>query len=245
MYCTANCLELKNVSFSYGDKEVLHSVNMSLKKGGQYAIVGPSGSGKTSIINIITGLYSINSGSIAINGSLLNDRCLKEWRRWFTVVSQDNLLFSTSIEENLFFGLDSLPSEEEIVLCLKKACLDGVISINDLEKNIGEQGMALSGGQRQRLQIARAYLRKAPIIILDEATSNLDVKTERCVLNNLLKLHEYDISIVISHRLSTIIDSDVIFFIEDGQLLDQGKHRDLVERCPSYRLFVQKSFLEN
>lgn len=212
-YNNVDYLELKSVSFGYNDNEVLHDVSMRLEKGGRYAIIGPSGSGKTTIINTITGLYSANSGAIAINESLLDGQHLEEWRRWFTVVSQDNLLFSTTIKENLFFGLDFVPSEKDINKCLKNACLDEIISVGDLEKSVGEQGMSLSGGQRQRLQIARACLRKAPILILDEATSNLDVKTERRVLDNLLRSHEYDISIVISHRLSTIIDSDVIFFI--------------------------------
>ena len=176
---------------------------------------------------------------------MLDGQHLEEWGRWFTVVSQDNLLFSTTIKENLFFGLDFVPSEKDINKCLKNACLDEIISVGDLEKSVGEQGMSLSGGQRQRLQIARACLRKAPILILDEATSNLDVKTERRVLDNLLRSHEYDISIVISHRLSTIIDSDVIFFIEDGYLLDQGDHRELIERCPAYRFFVQNQLLKD
>lgn len=244
-YNNVDYLELKSVSFGYNDNEVLHNVSMRLEKGGRYAIIGPSGSGKTTIINTITGLYSANSGAIAINESLLDGQRLEEWRRWFTVVSQDNLLFSTTIKENLFFGLDFVPSEKDINKCLKNACLDEIISVGDLEKSIGEQGMSLSGGQRQRLQIARACLRKAPILILDEATSNLDVKTERRVLDNLLRSHEYDISIVISHRLSTIIDSDVIFFIEDGYLLDQGDHRELIERCPAYRFFVQNQLLKD
>lgn len=244
-YNNVDYLELKSVSFGYNDNEVLHDVSMRLEKGGRYAIIGPSGSGKTTIINTITGLYSANSGAIAINESLLDGQHLEEWRRWFTVVSQDNLLFSTTIKENLFFGLDFVPSEKDINKCLKNACLDEIISVGDLEKSVGEQGMSLSGGQRQRLQIARACLRKAPILILDEATSNLDVKTERRVLDNLLRSHEYDISIVISHRLSTIIDSDVIFFIEDGYLLDQGDHRELIERCPAYRFFVQNQLLKD
>lgn len=244
-YNNVDYLELKSVSFGYNDNEVLHDVSMRLEKGGRYAIIGPSGSGKTTIINTITGLYSANSGAIAIDESLLDGQHLEEWRRWFTVVSQDNLLFSTTIKENLFFGLDFVPSEKDINKCLKNACLDEIISVGDLEKSVGEQGMSLSGGQRQRLQIARACLRKAPILILDEATSNLDVKTERRVLDNLLRSHEYDISIVISHRLSTIIDSDVIFFIEDGYLLDQGDHRELIERCPAYRFFVQNQLLKD
>lgn len=244
-YNNVDYLELKSVSFGYNDNEVLHDVSMRLEKGGRYAIIGPSGSGKTTIINTITGLYSANSGAIAINESLLDGQHLEEWRRWFTVVSQDNLLFSTTIKENLFFGLDFVPSEKDINKCLKNACLDEIISVGDLEKSVGEQGMSLSGGQRQRLQIARACLRKAPILILDEATSNLDVKTERRVLDNLLRSHEYDISIVISHRLSTIIDSDVIFFIEDGYLLDQGDRRELIERCPAYRFFVQNQLLKD
>lgn len=244
-YNNVDYLELKSVSFGYNDNEVLHDVSMRLEKGGRYAIIGPSGSGKTTIINTITGLYSANSGAIAINESLLDGQHLEEWRRWFTVVSQDNLLFSTTIKENLFFGLDFVSSEKDINKCLKNACLDEIISVGDLEKSVGEQGMSLSGGQRQRLQIARACLRKAPILILDEATSNLDVKTERRVLDNLLRSHEYDISIVISHRLSTIIDSDVIFFIEDGYLLDQGDHRELIERCPAYRFFVQNQLLKD
>lgn len=244
-YNNVDYLELKSVSFGYNDNEVLHDVSMRLEKGGRYAIIGPSGSGKTTIINTITGLYSANSGAIAINEGLLDGQHLEEWRRRFTVVSQDNLLFSTTIKENLFFGLDFVPSEKDINKCLKNACLDEIISVGDLEKSVGEQGMSLSGGQRQRLQIARACLRKAPILILDEATSNLDVKTERRVLDNLLRSHEYDISIVISHRLSTIIDSDVIFFIEDGYLLDQGDHRELIERCPAYRFFVQNQLLKD
>ena len=131
-YNNVDYLELKSVSFGYNDNEVLHDVSMRLEKGGRYAIIGPSGSGKTTIINTITGLYSANSGAIAINESLLDGQHLEEWRRWFTVVSQDNLLFSTTIKENLFFGLDFVPSEKDINKCKEiqtRAYMDKMIRV--------------------------------------------------------------------------------------------------------------------
>lgn len=171
---------------------------------------------------------------------------LDDWRSLFGVVSQENTIFTGSVLDNLTFGLDYKPSEEKIQEALRVANLHIDIERlpNGVHTQIGERGLKLSGGQRQRLQIARAYLKDADILILDEATSSLDSNTEKIITDNFKKLMSDKTIISIAHRLSTIVDADRIYFIENKKIKDFGTHFELMERVPEYKRFVEEQIIK-
>lgn len=224
-------IELKDVCFEYKKGiPVLKHVNLSVNKGETIAFVGNSGGGKTTIVNLLPRFYDVTSGSIQIDGIDIRDFTLKSLRQNFAVVFQDNFLFSGSIRENIMLGNEGA-TLEQLDKAVQMAFLDEFISTlkDGLDTQIGERGILLSGGQKQRVAIARAFLKNAPIVILDEATSALDNKAEAIVQKAIDNLMEDKTVFVIAHRLSTIQNADKIVVINEGQIVEQGTHEELLQ----------------
>lgn len=224
-------IEFKNVNFEYvADTPVLKSINLKVNGGSTTALVGNSGGGKSTVVSLIPRFYDVKDGSVAIDGVDIRDYSVESLRNNIAVVFQDNFLFSGTIRDNILMGKPDA-SDEEINRALEMAYLkDFVDELEDgLDTDIGERGSLLSGGQRQRLAIARAFVKNAPIVILDEATSALDNKSEAVVqkaINNLMKDRTV---FVIAHRLSTVQNADEIVVINDGEIIERGKHEDLLK----------------
>ena len=225
-----NTIEFKDVNFEYvKNTPVLKNINLTVRKGETVAFVGNSGGGKTTIVNLIPRFYDIKSGSITIDGVDIRDYTLHSLRQNIAVVFQDNFLFSGTIRENILLG-NKNASEEQIHQAVKMAYLDEFIATlkDGLDTQIGERGILLSGGQKQRVAIARAFLKDAPIIILDEATSALDNKAEAIVQKAIDNLMKDKTVFVIAHRLSTIQNADKIVVINQGEIVEQGTHSELL-----------------
>lgn len=236
-------IELKNVYFSY-DKEspVLENISFKANQGEVTAIVGESGSGKTSILRLISRLYDYNTGEILIDGKDIKGISTKSLFEKISVVFQDVTLFNTSIMENIRIGKQDA-TEDEVKLAAKLANCDEFIEKlpKGYETIIGENGLELSGGQRQRLSIARAFLKDAPILILDEISANLDVDNENKIQESLNKLIKNKTVIIISHRMKSIENVDKIVVIDKGKVESIGTHKELLEKSKVYRTLIEKS----
>jgi len=221
------CFE--NVHFAYGQKTVLHNINLSIPSGKSVALVGLSGSGKTSIANLIPRFYDVKKGRITIDGTDIRELNLHDLRHLMGIVGQEAILFNDTVHNNIALGKPNA-SREEVVNAAKVAHADAFISElqNGYDTNIGDLGMKLSGGQRQRLSIARAILKNPPLLILDEATSALDTESERLVQEALDNLMRDRTSLVIAHRLSTIRNADIIVVLDEGKIVEQGTHDELI-----------------
>ena len=229
--CHGN-IRYENVSFGYTpDKQVLKSINLDIKAGETIALVGNSGGGKTTISSLLPRFYDVTKGAIKIDGIDIRKIDLKSLRDNIAIVFQDNFLFGGSIRDNIVLGRSDV-SEERLQQVLKSACLDEFISTleNGVDTQIGERGVLLSGGQRQRVAIARAFIKDAPILILDEATSALDNKSEKVVQQAIENLMKERTVLVIAHRLSTVCNADKIVVINDGKIVEQGKHEELLQQ---------------
>ena len=223
-------IQFNHVDFEYNEGiPVLKDINLNVKAGSTIALVGNSGGGKTTIVNLIPRFYDVKNGSITIDGTDIRDFSLKSLRDNIAVVFQDNFLFSGTIRDNILLGKEDA-TEEEINQAIKMACLDEFISElkEGLDTKIGERGSLLSGGQRQRLAIARAFIKNAPVVILDEATSALDNKAEAVVQKAIDNLMQDRTVFVIAHRLSTVQNADTIVVINDGEIVEQGTHEQLL-----------------
>ena len=226
----------KNVSFSYeDDTEVLHDISFKAPKGTVTALVGTSGSGKSTIAGLVTAFLNPNSGIILVDGNDLSKVDLRSYRNQLGVVLQDDFLYEGSIRENILFPRP-LASEEDLLEAVKGAYVNEFTDRfeNGLDTIIGERGVKLSGGQRQRISIARALLAKPKIVILDEATSNLDTQSESFIQKSLAVLMSNRTTFVIAHRLSTIQKADQILVIEEGNILERGKHDTLIKAKGRY-----------
>ena len=238
-----NQIDFNNVSFNYGDTRVLNEINFSIKKGQNVALVGESGSGKTSLINLIPRFYDVSEGELTIDGKNLKSLYIDELRSLISLVSQDAILFNTSIIENIAFG-ESEPDIDRVIEAAKNAnAHDFISSFSDgYSTVIGERGNKLSGGQKQRISIARAIYKNPEILILDEATSALDMESEKLVQQALDKVMEKRTCIIIAHRLSTIKSADLILVLSDGKVVERGNHKDLISQNGVYkRLFELQS----
>ena len=229
-------ITLTDVKFGYHDKEILHGVNMELAAGTVNAIVGPSGSGKSTIAKLIASLWDVNSGSIKIGGVDIKQLSLTDFNQKIAYVAQDNYLFNESVRENIRQGNPNATDEQVIEVTKKSGCYDFIMQLeNGFDTIVGGAGGHLSGGERQRISIARAMLKDAPIVILDEATAYTDPENEAILQNSIAKLVAGKTLIVIAHRLSTVKDSDQIFVINEGNVEAHGTHEDVLASCPLYK----------
>jgi subfamily B ATP-binding cassette protein MsbA len=240
-----NSIEYKNVTFSYnGEKKVLRNVDLEIPKGKTVALVGQSGSGKTTFVDLLPRFYDVNEGSIQVDGVDIRDYKMKDLRNLMGNVNQESILFNDTIFNNIAFGVESA-TMEDVVAAAKIANAHDFISAseNGYDTNIGDRGGKLSGGQRQRLSIARAVLKNPPIMILDEATSALDTESERLVQDALDKLMENRTSLVIAHRLSTVKNADLICVFHEGEIVERGKHDELIEKDGAYKKLYDMQLL--
>ena len=237
---------LKNISFKYDEKNVLENININIPKNKKVALVGLSGSGKSTITNIITRFFDNYKGDIMIGSENIKKIHLKDLRDNISVVTQETILFNDTITNNIKYGkLDA--DDDEIK---KVADLAGINEFSDtlekkLETEIGESGIKLSGGQRQRVAIARALIKDAPILILDEATSSLDNITEKSIYKTINDLMKNKTILIISHRLSTIEDSDIIYVVDNGKIDSFGSHEELLKNSKIYKKLQIREKLEN
>lgn len=232
-------IEFKNVSFAYGERQVLNNVNFTIPKGKTVALVGPSGGGKSTLMDLVPHFMEPQSGEILIDGENINNYTSHSLRSLLGVVNQESILFNDSIFNNIAFGKTNI-TKDEVIAAAKIANAHNFIIETEkgYETNIGDRGTKLSGGQRQRICIARAVLNNPPIMLLDEATSALDTESEKLVqdaLNNLMKNRT---SLIIAHRLSTIQNADIIIVLENGQIVEQGNHLELLENNGLYRKLI-------
>lgn len=229
-------ISLQNVRFSYQDTEILHGINMEIADGTVNALVGPSGSGKSTIARLVASLWDVDSGAIMIGGVNIKDMPLSEYNKYVAYVSQENYLFDKSVMDNIRMGREGATDAEVIEAAKKCGCHDFIMSLeNGYQTICGGSGGHLSGGERQRISIARAMLKDAPIVILDEATSYTDPESEAVIQSALSKLTAGKTLIVIAHRLSTIADADKIFLIHDGNVEASGTQQELLKRSELYR----------
>ena len=234
-------ITFENVSFGYDKTKIINNMSFEIKPNERIAFVGKSGAGKTTIFSLITRLYKTNKGKILLDGNNINDLTCSTIRDNMSIITQNPYIFNFSIKENLLMAKENATMKEIREAC-KLACIDDyIMSLPDKYNTmVGENGVILSGGQKQRIAIARALLMKTEIILFDEATSALDNETQSKIqeaINNLKG--EYTI-LIVAHRLSTIIDSDRIFVVEDGKIVDSGSHKELLEKSEIYKNLYNK-----
>ncbi|MBP1533767.1 MAG: ABC transporter ATP-binding protein, partial [Ruminococcus sp.] len=226
---------LKDVHFSYSDKEILHGISMTVHDGEFVALVGPSGSGKSTVARLIASLWDVNSGSITLGGVDIRNIPMDDYNKHIAYVSQDNFLFDLTVRENIRLGRQSATDKEVEEAAKRCGCHDLIMSLeNGYDTVVGTSGGHLSGGERQRIAIARAMLKNADIIILDEATAYTDPENEAIIQRSVAKLVEGKTLIVIAHRLSTVKDADRLYVIKDGDIAEQGTHEHLLEKGGLY-----------
>jgi subfamily B ATP-binding cassette protein MsbA len=223
---------------------VLNDIQLSVKKGEVLAIVGMSGAGKTTLVDLLFRFFDATSGGIFIDGININDYRLKSLRDSLALVTQETFLFDDSIQNNIGFGKDGA-TDEEVMDAAKAAHVDFFVQHLDegYETRIGERGVKLSGGQRQRIAIARAILRNAPILILDEATSSLDSESERLVQGALQNLMAERTTFIIAHRLSTVKHADRIIVMDKGEIVESGTHEVLLAKSGLYQKYYNMQFV--
>jgi ATP-binding cassette subfamily B protein AbcA/BmrA len=236
-------IKLQNVTFRYDEGDnIVKNVNFTILSGKVTALVGPSGSGKTTLFSLLERYYEPQEGSISYGNHAIRDFSLASWRSQIGYVSQESPLMSGTIRENITYGLDREVSDEELKIIAQMAYADGFIAElpEGFSTEVGERGMKLSGGQRQRIAIARALLRNPRILMLDEATSALDSTSERVVHEALNNLMIGRTTLVIAHRLSTVVDADQIIFLDKGSITGMGTHDELVNKHEKYREFARQ-----
>ena len=240
-------IEFRNLTFRYPDGEfdALENVSFTIKAGENVGLVGKTGSGKTTLVDLILRTYNVPDGTVFIDGHDVNDITIRSVRQGCAYVPQDNFLFSDTIENNIAFGVRER-NRDTIIHAARMADIDS--NIQEFGKGygtiLGERGVTVSGGQKQRISIARALMKDAPILILDDSVSAVDTKTERTILENLRTTRAGKTTILIAHRISTIEKMDKILFIEEGKLAAVGTHTDLYASCPAYRKMVDLQRLE-
>lgn len=237
-------IEFKDVEFSYQDTKLFSGLNLKIKAGESLALVGPSGGGKTSLVSLIPRFYELNSGSITIDGYDINQLELKDLRKQIALVTQEPLLFSGTIRENILLGSDLYHADKtsaELDALLEKAIEDSFVAnfAKDLDMQIGEGGNQLSIGQRQRLSLARAFISDSPIIILDEPTSALDNESQEFIYKSIEKLRQGRTVIIIAHRLDTVRSCDRIIYLEKGNIVEEGSHEELLAHGKAYSALLK------
>ena len=232
-------IEFDNVCFSYENKEILHGISVKLPDKTTTAVIGPSGSGKTTLCNLIARFWDVDSGSVKIGGKDVREYTLESLMEQISMVFQNVYLFADTIENNIKFGRPDA-THEEVVAAARKACCDDFIEAlpDGYDTVIGEGGASLSGGERQRISIARAMLKDAPIVILDEATANVDPENEDRLQKAIEELTRDKTIIMIAHRLKTVRNADQILVVDGGRIVQQGRHEDLIGQKGIYHDFV-------
>lgn len=240
-------IEFRHLNFTYPDGEfqALEDISFTIRAGESVGLVGKTGSGKTTLVDLILRTYNVPDGTIFIDGHDINTIAIKDVRNACAYVPQDNFLFSDTIENNISFGTDK-KAHSAVVQAAVLADVDS--NIKDFQKGygtvLGERGVTVSGGQKQRISIARALMKDAPILIMDDSVSAVDTRTERTILSNLRETRSGKTTILIAHRISTIESMDKILFIDEGRLVAAGTHTELYESCPEYRKMVDLQKLE-
>ena len=238
--------EFKNVTFSYDKEEVLKDISFKVNANETVAFVGKSGTGKTTIFNLLCKMYEVGQGEITIDGININDLTKDTIRGNITIISQNPYIFNMSIKDNLRLVKENI-TDKEIKEACKMACLDDFIETlpDKYDTIVGEGGINLSGGQRQRLAIARALVQKTEIILFDEATSALDNETQAKIQQAIENLQSTYTILIIAHRLSTVINSDRILFLNDGKIEAEGTHLELLNKCPEYKKLYEAEIFKN
>ncbi len=240
-------IEFRNLTFRYpgADYDALSDVSLKINAGENVGIIGKTGAGKTTLVDLILRTYNVPDGTLFLDGHDINSLPIHTVRKYAAYVPQDNFLFSDTIENNIAFACDN-GEHAEVEAAAKMADVHGNISefSEGYETVLGERGVTVSGGQKQRISIARALMKNAAMLILDDSVSAVDVKTERVILDNLRTLRRGKTTILIAHRISTVKDMDKIVFIDDGRIVDVGTHDDLYARCEAYHDMVELQRLD-
>ena len=238
-------ITFKNLTFRYpgGEFDALRDISFTIKAGQSVGIVGKTGSGKTTLVDLLLRTYNVPDGTVFVDGRDVNSVPIADLRAGCAYVPQDNFLFSDTIANNIDFGMGKPDAAAEAAVL---ADVDENIKSFPLgyETVLGERGVTVSGGQKQRISIARALLRDAPILILDDSVSAVDTKTEKTILNNLRRVRQGKTTILIAHRISTVQDMDLLLLLDEGQLIAAGNHQSLMDSCPAYQKMVQLQQLE-
>jgi ATP-binding cassette subfamily B protein len=240
-------IEFKNVSFTYEDTNIvaLKNISFELEKGQTLAVLGKTGSGKSTILTLISRLYDTTMGEVLIDDKSIKKINLNNLRDSIAVVPQDAFLFSDSIKNNIKFGKENATDDEVINVAKKAVVHDNIKTFSKgYDTVLGERGITLSGGQKQRVSIARAFIKEAPVLLLDDCLSAVDTETEEQILNNLLQLSEQKTTIIVSHRVSSAKNADKIIILDEGQIIQQGSHNQLIEVEGYYKELYNKQLLE-
>ena len=243
----AGSVEFRDLTFRYpdGEYDALKNISFTIHAGENVGLVGKTGSGKTTLVDLILRTYNVPDGTLFVDGNDVNSVPIRQVRAACAYVPQDNFLFSDTIAENIGFGTDNAPLEKVTEAAILADVDSNIRDFSEgYETVLGERGVTVSGGQKQRISIARALMKDAPILILDDSVSAVDTKTEKAILENLRKTRRGKTTILIAHRISTIERMDKILFLEDGELAAVGSHGELYESCPAYRKMVDLQKLE-
>lgn len=238
-------IQLCNVNFAYGNKKILNNINMSFKNGCITAIIGSSGCGKSTLVNLLFRLWDIDKGEILIDGESIKKYNLKSFRKNISIISQDLLLLDDSIFNNLTLGRNKISLQKVEDVCNNVGLLEYINGLEDgFNTNIGENGTKLSGGQKQRIAIARAILNDTKVIIFDEATSSLDNISQKVILQNIKPFLKNKVVIIVAHRLSTIKDADNIYIMNNGEVIEEGSHDELLLNKGAYFSMLNTKYIE-
>ena len=234
-------LKAEHISFSYGEKEIIRDISLEIPQNTTTAIVGPSGSGKTTLCHLLSRFWDVDSGTVTLGGRNIKEYSMDALMQNFSFVFQNVYLFQDTVANNIRFGQPEAPMEAVISAAKKAGCHDFIMALPDgYDTVIGESGGSLSGGERQRLSIARAMMKDAPIIILDEATANVDPENEQVLLSAIEELTKEKTIIMIAHRLKTVQNADQILVIDEGRIVQKGTHQQLISEDGIYQRFVNQ-----